>query len=105
MWYEKLKLCSSLWLHDIKANYLQNSDQSIDNMIRLCRKQKIKILVLLKESWFTAGKVKVWDIIRNTESDEALDKIHETITRVLNSIKSHVEKDIRRAQSNKIEAS
>jgi len=72
-------------------------------MIRLCRKKKIKILVLLKESWLSQGKAKVWDIIRNIEYDETSDKFPETIIRLLASIKSYVEKDMRRAQSMKIE--
>jgi hypothetical protein len=38
----------------------------------------------------------MWDIIRNTESDEPLDRITETLVRVLNSLKSHIEKDMRR---------
>ena len=39
----------------------------------------------------------MWDIIRNTESDEQLDKINETLVRMLNSVRSHIEKDMRRA--------
>jgi len=97
MWNKKLKICSDLWLHDVKANYLQDSDINIDSVIRTCRKQKIKLLVVLKESWHSQGRVKVWDVQKNMETDETLDRLTETLIRMLQIIKSHIEKDLRRA--------
>lgn len=63
MWFEKLKLCSELWSHELKANYLSDDEQSIDSLIRYCKKRKIKILILLKDSWYTQGKVKDFKLI------------------------------------------
>ena len=60
MWFETLKLCSELWLHELKANYILNANQTMDTLIRLCKKSKVKILIFLKEGWYAQGKVKIF---------------------------------------------
>jgi hypothetical protein len=55
--YEQLKLCTKLWADDIKATYSIRLNQTYGDMLTMCKKYKIKAMVLIKDKLSNQGKV------------------------------------------------